>query len=201
MTVQRRPELYHAFVGAGQMVSPVETDRIIYRDSLAWARRTGKDDVVKTLTDIGPPPYANILEYEPALSYEDEVYPYDRSGNSEGEGGFSENLFVREYTLLEQVHALGAFIDSFSVLYPQIQDVDFRRSATRLDVPVHLVQGRHEARGRSEPANAWFKQLEAPAKTMTMLETSGHRPLFEQPERFREVMTRTVLGQTAGAGG
>ena len=200
-SVQRRPELYHAFVGTGQMVSPLETDRIIYQDSVAWARRTGKDDVVKKLTDIGPPPYASILDYEPALSYEHEVYPYDHSRNSEGEGGFSENLLAEEYTLLEQVHALGAFLDSFSALYPQIQDVDFRRSATELAVPIHLVQGRHEARGRSELVRTWFEQLEAPAKTMTVLETSGHRPLFEQPERFREVMTQKVLGQTIGGGG
>jgi pimeloyl-ACP methyl ester carboxylesterase len=48
-----------------------------------------------------------------------------------------------------------------------------------LPMPVHLVQGRHEARGRSELARSWYEQLEAPAKTMTMLETSGHRPLFE----------------------
>ena len=201
LSVQRRPELYHAFVGIGQMVSPRETDRIIYRDSIAWARRTGKDDVVKKLTDIGPPPYASILDYEPALSYEHEVYPYDHTRNSEGEGGFSENLFVEEYTLLERVHALGAFLDSFSVLYPQIQDIDFRQSATKLAVPVHLVQGRHEARGRSELVRTWFEQLEAPAKTMTVLETSGHRPLFEQPDRFRAAMTQMALGQTAHGGG
>ena len=36
----------------------------------------------------------------------------------------SENLLVEEYTLLEQVHVLGAFMDVFSVLYPQLQDID-----------------------------------------------------------------------------
>jgi proline iminopeptidase len=199
LSVQREPELYHAFIGTGQMVSPLETDRIIHRDTLAWAQRTGRNALVETLTDIGAPPYASILDYEPALSYEHEVYPYDHGQNSEGDGGFSENLFVEEYTLLEQVHALGAFLDSFSVLYPQIQDVDLRRSATRLAVPVHLVQGRHEARGRSELVRTWFKRLEAPAKTLTVLETSGHRPLFEQPARFRQVLLDQVLGQARGS--
>lgn len=197
LAVQEHPELYEAFVGTGQMVSPRETDRIFYRDTLAWARETGKRDVVATLTDIGPPPYESILPYESALSYEHEVYPYDHSQNSEGEGGFSENLFVEEYTLLEQIHALGAFMDTFSVLYPQIQQIDFREDATRLDVPVYLVQGRHEAGGRAELANEWFKQLEAPSKKLIVLNTSGHRPLWEQPEQFHEVMTDTVLAETA----
>jgi proline iminopeptidase len=196
LAVQQHPELYRALVGAGQMVSPLETDRIFYRDTLEWAREKGDAGLVDTLTDVGPPPYEIILDYEPALSYEHEVYPYDHSRNSEGEGGFSENLFVEEYTLLQQIHNLGGFLDTFSVLYPQIQDIDFRDDATELDVPVYLVPGRHEARGRAELADAWFERLHAPTKQMIVLDTSGHRSLFEQPDRFHEVMTQTVLAET-----
>lgn len=61
---------------------------------------------------------------------------------------------------------------------------------------MHVVQGRYEARGRSDLAREWFDGLDAPAKTMTVLGTSGHRPLFEQADRFSEVMTRKVLGRT-----
>lgn len=197
LAVQKRPQLYHAFVGTGQMVSQRETDRIFYRDTLAWARRTGNDGLVATLTRIGPPPYERMLDYEPALSFEHEVYPYDHSRNAEGEGGFSENLFVEEYTLLEQIHLLGAFLDTFSVLYPQLQRVDFRRDVTRLDVPVYLVQGRHEAPGRALLAKEWFDLLRAPAKKLIVLDTSGHRPPFEQPEQFHEAMTHVVRAETA----
>ena len=196
LAVQREPELYLAYIGTGQMVSPRETDRIFYEDTLEWARETGRDDIVETLTENGPPPYESILDYEPALAHEKDVYPYDRSGNFEGDGGFSENLFVEEYALLEQVHNLGAFLDTFTVLYPQIQDVDLRESATELEVPVYLIQGRHEARGRAVLADQWFRSLSAPDKQLTVLDTSGHRPLFEQPEDFTQVMVETVLGET-----
>jgi pimeloyl-ACP methyl ester carboxylesterase len=194
---QQHPELYQAFIGTGQMVSPRETDRIFYQDTLAWARETGKDDVVATLTEIGPPPYQSILDYEPLLAYEKDVYPYDRSQNSEGEGQMGENLFVEEYTLLEQIHIFAGVLDTFSVLYPQIQQIDFREDAIKLEVPVYLVQGRHEARGRAELADEWFTQLRAPSKQLIELDTSGHRPLFEQPRQFHEVMTETVLAETS----
>jgi proline iminopeptidase len=199
LAVQREPELFRAFVGVGQMVSQRETDRIFYEDTLAWARETGTTGLVDSLTELGPPPYENVLGYETALSYEQEVYPYDHSRNSEGEGGFSENLFVEEYSLAEQVHTLGAFMDVFTILYPQLQGIDFRVDATRLDVPVYLVQGRYEARGRSELAEEWFEMLEAPDKEMIVFDTSGHRPLFEEPERFHQVMTETVLAETKPA--
>ena len=135
--------------GDGTDGDPRQTDRILDEDTLTWARENGDGDLTAQLSEIGPPPYESILNYEPALSCEHEVYPYDHSGNSEGAGGFSDTLFVEEYTLLEQIHNLGAFLDTFTALYSQLQEIDFREQVARLEVPVYLVQGRHEARGRA----------------------------------------------------
>jgi pimeloyl-ACP methyl ester carboxylesterase len=178
------------------MVSPRETDRIFYTDTLAWARRTDNTALVDTLTASGPPPYANILDYEPALTRIDAVYPYDHTPNAEGAGGNSENLFVGEYSLLEQVHNLPAWLDVFAVLYPQLQNIDFRTQARQLNVPVYLVQGRHELPGRATLADEWFQLLTAPKKQLIVLDTAGHRSLFERPDLFNQVMTTTVLPQT-----
>jgi proline iminopeptidase len=198
LAVQRHPELYRAYVGVGQMVSQAATDKIFYEDTLAWAREEGNTDLVDTLEANGPPPYTDVLKYEAALSHQMEVHPYDHSANSEGSGEMSENLLVEEYTLLEQVHILGATLDVFSVLYPQLQDIDFRIQATSLEVPVYLAQGRHEAPGRQVLAQEWFEQLRAPSKQLTYFETSGHRPLWEQPAQFHDLMT-AVLVDTAPA--
>jgi len=108
----------------------------------------------------------------------------------------SENILVGEYTLLEQLHVFGGFMDTFSVLYPQIQDLDFRTQATTLDVPVYLAQGAHEAPGRAEPARQWFHLLQSPSKKLVTFDTSGHRPLWEQPAEFHDLMV-TVLDETA----
>jgi len=200
LAVQADPSLFRAFVGVGQMVSQRETDQLFYEDTLAWAEQEGSQGLVDQLNAIGPPPYEDVADYETALSYEQEVYAYDHSANSEGEGGFSENLIVEEYTLLEQVHTLGGFLDVFHTLYPQLQEIDFRVDATRLDVPVYLVQGGHEARGRAVLATEWFEMLQAPYKELIVLDTSGHRPIFEQPEQFHDVMTHDVLGDTGERG-
>ena len=103
-----------------------------------------------------------MLDYETALSSEHEVYPYDHSDNSEGEGGFSENFLVPEYSLVDQVHLLASFMDTFGALYPSIQAVDLSRDAVELDVPAFFVQGAHEAPGRTEPFGQWYAELSAP---------------------------------------
>lgn len=196
LAVQQQSQLYAAYVGSGQMVSPRRTDQIFYRDTLAWAEDTGDASLADHLTAIGPPPYQRMLDYETALTHEQDVYPYEHSGNSEGAGGFSENLLVPEYALIDQVHLLGAFMDTFSVLYPQIQDVDLAADATTLSVPLFFVQGAHEVPGRAEPFQQWFSAVRAPDKELVVLERSGHRALFEQPQEFVTFMTDTVLATT-----
>jgi len=197
LAVQQHPELYRAYVGVGQMVSQAATDKIIYEDTLAWAREEGNTDLVDTLEANGPPPYTDVLKYEAALSHLMEVHPYDHSANSEGSGEMSENLLVEEYTLLEQVHILGAMTDVFAALYPQLQDIDFRTQATTLEVPVYLAQGRHETPGRQLLAQEWFKQLSAPSKDLTYFDTSGHRPLWQQPAQFHDLMTAVLVDTAA----
>jgi proline iminopeptidase len=196
LALQKQPSAYRAFIGVGQMVSQLATDRIFYKDTVAWARRTKKNGLASKLLKIGPPPYANMLNYESTLSYEHEMYPYDHTKNSEGEGGFSENFIVNEYALIDQVHLLGGFMDTFSVLYPRIQNLDFRVNAKRFSVPMYFVQGAHEAPGRSIPFKEWFGMIEAPNKKVVEFDTSGHRPLFEQPDKFVEFMNNTVLAET-----
>lgn len=196
LAVQQRPDLYRAFIGTGQMVSQRATDRIFYDDTLAWAARTGRDDLLAELEAIGPPPYEAMFPYETALSHEKDVYPYDHSGNSEGAGQMSENLLVREYGLIDQVHLIGAFMDTFAALYPQLQTIDFRTSATRFEIPVFFVQGAHEAAGRARPFAEWYPVIDAPQKDLAVLDTSGHRPLWEQPEEFVDYMVGTVLRET-----
>jgi proline iminopeptidase len=189
LAVQQHPELFHAYVGTGQMVSPRETDIMFYEDTLAWAERTGNNALAATLRQNGPPPYEDLLDYEPALSHEHDwnVYP-----EFDGSKEMPFNLFVPENTLMDRINGMRAFLDAFSVLYPQLQAIDFRSDVPSLDVPVYVVVGKHEARGRAILANQWFEMLEAPSKEMVIFEHSGHRPLFEEPAAFASVMTRVL---------
>jgi pimeloyl-ACP methyl ester carboxylesterase len=190
LAVQRQPELYHAYVGTGQMVDPVATDRMFYEDTLEWAERTGRDDLVAELRDNGPPPYGELWKYEPALSHEHDWNTYDMVPRFQQNGEMPGNIFVDEYSLIEKLRLMGGFLDTFAVLYPQLADagVDLREDAAVLDVPVYLVQGAHEARGRAGLAREWFDLLDAPGKRYVEFARSRHKPSFEEPGRFAEVM-------------
>jgi proline iminopeptidase len=187
LAAQQRPDLYHAFVGTGQMVSQRATDNLFYEDTLAWAEQTGRTDLVATLRANGPPPYAEMLDYEPALSHEHDWNVYPEFDNDRE---LPATLFVPENDLMDQVNGLRSFLDTFATLYPQLQEIDFRQDVPRLEVPFYMVVGAHEARGRAVLADEWFEMLDAPLKERIVFEHSGHRPSFEEPARFVEVMRR-----------
>ncbi|MEU4221589.1 alpha/beta hydrolase, partial [Actinoplanes sp. NPDC026623] len=196
LAVQRGPGRYRAYIGTGQGVDVRATDEICYTDMLAWARVTGRDELARRLTDLGPPPYADVYSYEPIMLYENSVYDYDRTGLDEDADGTLGNLSVPEFTLLQKVHTVNALLDTWSALYPRMQGIDLRRDVPRLGVPVYFVQGGHEMRGLAVPFAQWYAALAAPAKHLTVLERGGHRAAFEQPEEFAAVLDE-VLAQTS----
>ena len=67
-----------------------------------------------------------------------------------------------------------------------------------IEIPMFFVQGANEADGRAVLFDEWYPTIEAPIKDLAMLETSGHRPLWEQPEPFVDYMVDVVLARTLG---
>lgn len=194
LAVEQRPELFHAFVGVGQMVSQRASDIMFWEDTLAWAEASGETGLAATLRDNVPPPYENINDYEPVVAYEHSWNPYPELDLS---NEMPSILFVPEYTFMDRVNAFRGFFDTAAVLYPQLQGLDFRIDIPTLGVPYYMVMGEHEARGRAVPAEEWFSALEAPHKEKIVFDGSGHRAHFDRPGEFAEVMEE-VLADTRG---
>jgi proline iminopeptidase len=141
--IQQAPELFHAYVGTGQMVNNRLTDQMFYEDALAWAESTGNDGLAQQIRGAGLPPYDNLLDYEYTVSYEHQWNAYPGVDDL-WEMPF--NTFVPENNLLDRINALRGMFDVNYFVYPQLQGYDFRRDARQLEVPVYLVVGKHEAR-------------------------------------------------------
>ncbi|MEU4421674.1 alpha/beta hydrolase [Actinoplanes sp. NPDC024001] len=195
LMAQRRPDLFHAYVGTGQMVSQRETDRRIYRQLLDHAAGTGDESLRQRLTALGEPPYRDLYGYALVMQYYDALEPYERTAAFEAARGLA-GFHPDEYSWLDTWNELRGFADMGGLLYPQLQGVDFRADVPALDVPVYFVQGRYELTARSALAGEWIAQLRAPIKRTYVFEHSGHNPDAEEPERFNALLVRTVLADT-----
>jgi pimeloyl-ACP methyl ester carboxylesterase len=205
LAVQERPELFHAYIGSGQMVSQRETDRIIWRDLLAHADRTGDGQLYNQILSLGEPPYRDspwanslVMGYYPLLepSYTPPA-AYVARGEASGVGPFG--LFGSEYGFIENANLIRGLVDMFSLMYPQLQDVDFRSDVPALEVPVYVLTGANELRGRRELAHEWFTRLAAPHKELITYAEAGHAVAFEQADAFRQLMVERIVPATYGA--
>ncbi|HST17754.1 MAG TPA: alpha/beta fold hydrolase [Gaiellaceae bacterium] len=201
LAIQQHPELYHAWIGSGQMVDPRETDLRIYHDLLAYAAVHHDSGLANTLRGYGPPPYTTVYGYGYVMSQYDklagdytEPKAYTDALEKAGVGPFG--LLGSEYTLPDKMNVLRGLVDVFSVVYPQWQTIDFRRTADKLRVPVYIFTGKHELAARRDLALAWFKRLEAPIKRLYDYSDTGHATAFEQFQDLHRIMVKTVVPAT-----
>ena len=78
LAVQQQPDLYHAYIGTGQLVDQFETDKLMYAELLAYAERVGDEAVANRLREIGEPPYDDTPAYTQALAANPEWVDYPR---------------------------------------------------------------------------------------------------------------------------
>jgi proline iminopeptidase len=202
LAVQQRPDLFHAYIGSGQMVSQRETDRIIWRDLLAYADRTDDGELYDQVLTLGEPPYRDtpwanslIMGYYGLL--ETPYTPpaaYIARGEASGVGQFG--LFGSEYSFVENANLVRGLVDMFSLMYPQLQEIDFRTDVPELGVPVYVLDGENELRGRRELAHEWFDQLTAPHKELIRYSDAGHAVAFEQADAFLRLMNEEIVPAT-----
>jgi proline iminopeptidase len=183
LAAQQAPDRFDAIVGVGQMVSQRATDVLMYEQLVADAASAGDTDRMADLAALGPPPYEDVGDYAPLL-----VRSTDDGASTE----WPANTLVSEYSLVEQVNVMPALVEVFATLYPQLQDVDFRRDVTTLDVPVWVVDGEHEDPARSTLSAEWLAALDAPRTEHVVIPDAGHRPHLQNPEAVADVMARVL---------
>ncbi|MBW0115088.1 alpha/beta fold hydrolase [Pseudonocardia sp. KRD-169] len=202
LAVQRRPDLYHAWIGSGQMVDVQETDRRIHTDLQAYASRTGDTDLAATLERIGVPPYRDIPWANAAVmdAYGRLYGPYTPSAGYLARGAASGldpfGLLGSEYDAMEKANVLRGLVDTFAVMYPQIQDLDLRRDVPALQVPVYVLDGAAELHGRRDLMLEWYGLLDAPEKHLVTYEGAAHAVAFEQADEVHRLLVEDILPRT-----
>lgn len=200
LTVQERPDLFHAYIGTGQMVSPRETDQRLFQDMLDYATATDDTELYETMQNYGEPPYDDAYAYAFVMGYYDRLQPFsplpEPAARVDESGIGMMGMMASEYALIDKVNVFRGLIDTFYFMYPQLQEIDFRESARRLEAPVYLIHGEYELDARGDLVLEYFDQLQAPRKMLVEFEHGSHAPAFDDPESFRALLVETVLPET-----
>jgi pimeloyl-ACP methyl ester carboxylesterase len=196
--VQQHPELFHAYIGNGQMVNTTENDILGYELALDYLTKKGDTKTLETLRRHGPPPYTGEHVTGRYVAYLDELNVYM------GMPRLSVIVpivpfFASEYGYMDKINHTRGIIDSFYVIYPQLENLDFITQAPKLEVPVYLFVGRNDVNAMYTIVEEYYNVLQAPHKELIWLE-GGHGLGGDNLHQFVDVMVNKVLAETYPTG-
>lgn len=189
-----RPELFHAYVGSGQLVSGAANLEASFRLQMGLARDAGDADAVAALQAMGPPPWANPRHFGAlrrlTRRYEAKVTTaapaewwvpapaYATAGSGAAYEGGEEHSYI-QFVGMEGEGMLSR--------------LDLARDDLDFAIPVFLIQGEHDLVTAPEVAEAWFNAISAPRKTFLRLPATGHDPNLAMIEAQRAVLREQVV--------
>ncbi|PKO10099.1 MAG: alpha/beta hydrolase [Chloroflexi bacterium HGW-Chloroflexi-2] len=201
LAAQSRPDLFHAYIGTAQMVDVLETDLLIYDMVMEHSLKTGDTAFVKTLETQGKPPYLGKSPIQPYSTLFGKEYAIFEVPNIKHEdyrrNGDILLLMLKhpEYSWLDRVYYLLGLMNTFNVVYPQLQDLDLREANTQLNLPVYMVLGRNDMNNPSQIPEDYFNQIDAPSKQLIFFEDSGHGMIWEEAAKFHDLMINVVQSE------
>ena len=190
--VQRRPDLFSAYVGVGQLVSLKRNEELSYQWVLDEAKRRRESDALAELEAIGPPPYADSEELgvqrEYLMRWGGSIHDFRRA-----RAALPAFLFGREYSLATRARFFGCFNRSIDRLWGSIQAIDLMSEVPRLEVPVVLLIGRADYNTPWELTAEWAQQLSAPKLEVVWFDGIGHFLPVEDRDAFQRTLIERVL--------
>lgn len=192
--VQQHPELFHAYIGNGQMVNTTENDILGYELALDYLTQKGDIKTVEALRRNGPPPYAGENITSRYVAYLDVLQEYMNMPRYTVIVPIIP-FIASEYGYVDKINHTRGLIESFNVVYPQLKDLDFSTQAPKLDVPVYIFAGRNDVNAMYTIVEEYVRLLEAPHKELIWLE-GGHGLGGNNLHQFVDVMVNQVLVET-----
>ena len=200
--VAREPDLYHAYIGMGQVSYQIQSENLAYTYALEQYKKIGNINMVHRL-EAAPPTMTVPLpaRYE-ALR---DAYMHGigigttHDMKSVVTGIFLPSWQFREYTLGEKVNLWRGKISSRSRdfnLWDKVQVTDLTQKVTELAIPVYFFHGKYDYTCAYPLAQDYFEQLEAPVKGFYTFEASAHSPIFEEPVKTLRILLQDVLAGT-----
>ena len=193
----RSPERYNAYLGMGQVVHQLESEKMAYDYMIAAYHDRGDTKMVRRLeaapvTMNGGTPDAYLKVRDTAMHKLGVGTTHDMS--SVITGIFLASWRFRGYTAAEKLNLWRgrAFSRGFG-LWDELIRTDLRKSILALEIPAYFFEGRYDYTCVTSLAADYFTQLKAPVKGFYVFDRSAHSPLLEEPDAAHRILQRDVL--------
>ena len=190
-TIEKYPENYLAFIGIGQAVNDIKSEKLAYDYMLRHAIEINDKAAVKKLKKVNK----NAPDF-PQRKYV--MTTRSLLMNKYGIGTMREKisifrilkilLFFKGYTLAEKINFARGSLFSLKHLWDETTGDNLYETSTTFEVPVYIIHGKHDYTTSYTLAREYFEIIKAPKKSFFTFENSAHSPNFEDPEKFTQIV-------------
>jgi pimeloyl-ACP methyl ester carboxylesterase len=184
--LKRRPELFSAFVGTGQLVNMRENEEINYRRQVRQAEAAANQEAIAALRAIGPPPYSDWQAFKALREWADRL--------AEGEGDSPQprpTPVAPDFTADEVPTMLRGAEFSRAELLGELWATDLPSLGVSFPVPMFFFHGTCDQQTPVELAERYFASIVAPHKEFVRFDGCHHFVVMNRPEAFlRELVAR-----------
>jgi pimeloyl-ACP methyl ester carboxylesterase len=196
-TIEKYPENYIAYIGIGQVTNQIESEKLAYDYMLQHATEMNDGSAAKNLQKFdknasGFPNQTYLMTVRTSLM------------NKYGIGFAHEKtismidmakiiLFFKGYTLPEKANYMKGMMFSQTTVWNDIVEDNLFESSTAFQVPVYITQGKYDYQVSYTLAYEWFAKIEAPQKAFFTFENSAHGTIYEEPEKFVQIVLNIAL--------
>ena len=171
------PDLFHAYVGTGQLVNYQDDLKVSYTRTLALATAASDSEAIARLEALGAPPWTNPRAFgvlrRISRRYEALVSEPPPAGWFTFGPGYDTPAYEADYTAGED-YSFFAFVGpANNGMGPGI---DLRALGMDFAMPVYMLQGEEDLVTPTQVSRAYFDELSAPQKTFVSLARTGHDP-------------------------
>lgn len=189
--VKTRPELFHAFVGTGQVADLPRSLEMEYARLLEEARKAGDVRTQRALVTMGPPPFKNMQQ---VVDFFEQVGKYQPAADNTAMDVMKQSLLspIPDYSLSDEANRFKGFsaVPTWA-LYEELLTTKLSVLGPKFDVPVFIIQGSRDPVTPYALAEEYFKAISAPSKELVALPDGGHFAVWSQADVFlKELMTR-----------
>ena len=185
----QRPDLVATLAAVGMDIDGAAAGTSAYDFALGTARQRGHRRATRQLEAIGPPPHLSSKQFATRVRWATNF------------GGVTSNetyaTLARDCSPAWSAHPItrpGIIPDrpryqrDTGRAAAQLATMDLAATLPRIDVPVVMVQGRHDQVAPGAAAQRYVGSLQAPGKRLVWFDNSAHTPHLEEPGKFRDLL-------------
>jgi len=201
--VHRRPDLFAAYVGSGQIVNWATQEARSYSMALERARESGDASAAAELERIGRPPYKDAGADAILSKYANALTPAEQAEFSSLDPVAAATMrtppagaryVARDFAPVDQrARAMAVYAATRS----QIAAFDARSLGVEFHVPMFMFQGDQDMYTPTVDVDAFLADIRAPAKMRVLVQGGGHSAVFLRTE-FLQLLMRHVRAAAGG---